>query len=731
MRIPPHRWLLCLTLILNSCEDSWFTSQETLQTDIEQAIAKKDFAQAAKSLHRARQLAKSDSLDIIEYNEAILDIVSGNCETARDRLQTLLTEHNQNHRIPETGSNLDIPQTTHENVFAARLHQALAIALQCPTNQSAQPGTNMPLILEHMYQAYFNGLDTRDQITKLLIDSEPPCAAFVSEAQGFTNNTAETAIEIVAGDIEQQASYVLCPQTGLWFNTHIRAHETLTGTIEMKPLPRSMALDDSSSLPYAQFHIDIFDTAISESGQSQPVASYTQPLPDFIPGAEDYQKLTLNLPAFTANHASNILIHLYPEHFGEGTCRIHIQHTANCDKLDDSATYTNDLKPIIYPLISGIEPRQFLLCPTRPDTFEIEIPASHYTLIGMVPLDSDALQDNAIQMRLINANGQELHSIPDTEGNLPGDHSAYMTIRPTQTQTQESDESSAPIWILVHNAEASSQKYQLIIGDNTQQMPVRYELFRADSSPCLPDDAQTTPTISLDEIQDKKSIQLPPVWICPDTEQTYRPEFSGQTDTLRVHTHAHFLSPDSLHADDVMLQALMQLPDDDRAYLVEDGTPTESPWGKIANMHSESLKKPFTADTRIRISTSKAISGFSIIDFSLPDDKQSDNRSDKSEQDENQKKQNKKEDKSKGNENENQSPDKPSETKATPKGPGTDGQGDESTPDPNASGHKAAKYDPTAYERDHINALLDALEQGDKYVPLSGSIDSQSSDKDW
>ena len=106
--------------------------------------------------------------------------------------------------------------------------------------------------------------------------------------------------------------------------------------------------------------------------------------------------------------------------------------------------------------------------------------------------------------------------------------------------------------IPVHNAEASSQKYQLIIGDNSQQMPVRYELFRANSSPCLPDDAQTTPTISLAEIQDKKSIQLPPVWICPDTEQTYRPELSGQTDTLRVHTHAHFLSPDSLHADDVV-----------------------------------------------------------------------------------------------------------------------------------------------------------------------------------
>ena len=69
----------------------------------------------------------------------------------------------------------------------------------------------------------------------------------------------------------------------------------------------------------------------------------------------------------------------------------------------------------------------------------------------------------------------------------------------------------------------------------------------------------------------------------------------------------------------------------------------------------------------------------------------------------------------------NKSPEKPSETPAAPKGPGTDTQGDESTPNENQPNGKASKLDLKEYEKDNIDALLDAIENGNFYVPLSGN----------
>ncbi len=723
-------WLSCVALLICGCEDSWLTPQQTLQSDIQQAVDQKQFGKAAKILHKAKKLAKSESHDAIEYNAAIIDILAGRCETAQQRLESLLQSNTRNQPAETFDDMPDLTQPVAENLFVARLHQALAIAMRCPTNPRKLSQQQTLESLEHMYKAYYNGMDTRDQISRMLYDMEPACPLFVPEDQGDGHHTAEDAIEITAPGEDQPSSFVLCPPSGLWFKTNLRAHESLSGYIEMQRLERTLTLDDSASLPYAQFHIDIFSPAKDGADLTAPAASFTQALPDTIPAPDDYQKLTLNLPEITATQTGSYLIHIYPEHLGEGRLQFHIQNTANCDKIDDNATYTNDLKPIVCQLNTAPEPQHFLLCPTRPDTFEIETAASSYSLVGFFSPQPDAPLDS-IHIQIRERNGQHLQRIDVEEGKLPGDQSAYMIIRPQRAKTPESDEAPAPVFVILHNADTTPAKFRLTIGDDAIKSPIQYDLFRADSTPCLPDDPLPTIPVNLDDIQNKKQIHLAPAWICPDDELNYRPVFSSNTPTLRVHTSAHFLSPDILHKDDAVLQAFMQLPDDDRAYLVENGAPADSPWGYLANMLSAALQKPFTADSRIRISTSKAASGFAIVGFSMPDDKQQDDKNDESNPDDKQNKKNQKEDKSKGKDNENQSPDKPSETKATPKGPGSDGQGDESTPDPNSTGNKAAKFDPAAYERAHIDALLDAIEQGDYYVPLSGEQDSQTTDKDW
>ena len=721
--------LMCLALCICGCEDSWFTPQQTLQSDIQQAIDQKQFRKAAGILHKAQKLAKSDSRDAIEYNTAILEIQTGNCESALHRLETLLSSHTQNQPTPEISSALDFTQPVQDNQFVAHLHQALSITMRCPASPQKPSIQQSIESLEHMYQAYYNGMDTRDQISRMLYDLEPACDFFIPEDQGDSHHSAETAIDIAVPSEEPNSSYVLCP-SGLWFKTHLRAHESFSGHVEMNRLERTLTLDDSASLPYAQFHIDIYEPTEDAASLPSPVTSFVQPLPDSIPVPDNYQTLRLNLPGFTAEKTGAYYIHIYPSHLGEARLQFHIKNTANCDKIDDNATYTNDLRPIIHPLNASPEPQHFLLCPSRPDTFVIETAASSYSLVGFVSSQPEAPVEN-VHLQIKDDRGQQLQRIDSDEGKLPGDQSAYMIIRPHRSNSPGTDDAPAPVYLLLHNAGTTPVKYRLTIGDDTLSDPIPYDLFRADSDPCLPKDPLPTIPVNLDEIQTQKRIQLAPAWICPDDELNYRPVFSSKTPTLRVHTNAHFLSPDMLHKEDAVLQAFMQLPGDDRTYLVENGAPADSPWGNLANLISAVLQKPFTADSRIRISTSKAASGFAIVGFSMPDDKQQDDKNDESNPDDKQDKQNKKEDKSKGKDNENQSPDKPSETKATPKGPGSDGQGDEFTPDPNSTGNKASKYDPAAYERAHIDALLDAIEQGDYYVPLSGEGDSQTTDKDW
>ena len=86
--------------------------------------------------------------------------------------------------------------------------------------------------------------------------------------------------------------------------------------------------------------------------------------------------------------------------------------------------------------------------------------------------------------------------------------------------------------------------------------------------------------------------------------------------------------------------------------------------------------------------------------------------------------------KSKNENKPSQDPQKPSNTPATPQGDGNDTKGNESTPSTTKNGN-ANLFDPQKTERDHIDALLDAIEQGDFYVPIPGSIPLSIPDKNW
>ena len=715
---------LATTCAICGCEDSLLSSQESLFSGIEQAIADKDYDTAAKRLKLARKLAKSDSVEIVEYNEAVLEILTHHCESATKRLEALLhIEDKDKHKFEFDMLDTETPDNPSENLFEARVHQALALAIRCAAaDKPRSPQTTLDSLI-HIYQAYFHGLDTREEISLMLQEAEPPCTDFVTNEQDQMATSINSPINL-DDDLQSPHTHTICPQHGLWFKKHIRAHETLSGTIELDALERTLILDDSRSLPYAQFHIDITEPA---QGNEMPVVrqTFVQPLPNDFPTADDYKSLSITLPPFTASVSNDYLIHVYPERLGEAQIHMHLSNMADCSKTDDGITYNESLDPVIVPLQSEDSPQEFLLCPTRPDTFELEIAAKQYTLVGMLPADQKLAND--LQIQIVRRNGQALPFVTAETGSLPQDSSSYTIIKPNVPKTS-SESDALTTFILIYHADSESETYQITFGNEKLKQPLSYKLHRDDSTPCMPDAPEETIPVNLSEIDEKKIIMLPPSWVCSDSTRSYKPTLSKDTTALRVQVSEFFISGIALQPDDVKLQSFMQLPNDERIYLVENGSPMKSSW--LNMVWAKSLQKPLTADSLIRVTTSKTTSGFTQLAFTIPEDSQQD-KSDKSSQDDKKQQQSQKEDESKGKDNENQSPEKPTETKATPKGPGTDGQGDESTPDENVKGDKAAKFDPAAYERDHIDALLDAIEQGNYYVPLSGEQDEKVSDKDW
>ena len=720
-----RKWCILLLLACSMVSACSFSEEKIKEriADIEKDIDLKDYDTARSKLKKYSSM--HDDF-IYHYNLTAIDIASGNCDQAKTDLEAMLTELEAKEDKPE--QNVLVLSQYKQNKLNGHIHLALAKAILCSENPKIKvEPQHYEEALAHLYTASTYGIELDDAILDVIHRWIPSCESFIGEWQ-IPAEQPDNAMEISA--LEGQ-ELTICPN-GVWLKVKARNHETLSANIELAPIPRQVWLDDSSKLPFAQLQIDVFNHIPDEN--DFPIAHFSQPLPKSLPSNEAYQSLSYPLNALHFEDDSTHYIHLYTKNNGELKLRFKYDKDANCQFIDDLTTYNAELEQTPAQLNPDAQLNELLLCPNRPDQFSFSLQGQQYALIALNEQPNAPKTDlpfsNPI-FQLLDANGKVIPISTEPVSSPSSMKTRIIHFKSSNKAADPENQEQQSEYILINNTADSLERYTLILSLPEQIQSIKYNISLSLSHECTPDNLNRELPLQLESIQQTRRIQYPPAWVCPNDSLTYRPMLPQDMPLLRAKVEHVFISDKHFLLSDIEMASYLSVASNPNQFLVENAQDDTSQWENALFIRNQLLLKPITSDTIFKLKTTPNGYGFSLISVSLNDE--DNNPDDSNESKENKENQDKKDqhDETQKQDNPNKSPDKPSETQATAKGAGEDTRGNESTPDEQASGDNAAKLDMQQYERDQIDDLLDTIEKGHYYVPLSGKVEELKSDKDW
>ena len=709
---------LCVSLavLCSACQMIFPDDPETRMARLSEDVSAGDFDAAMAELEEAREYADGASQRHLDFNRSVLDILSGKCDRARLELDALIK---LNKALDNGKATENISEHAH---FLAELHYAYGTALLCPVAMYEwAEEADFEQALSHFYIAESLGLDISGEIAKVISEWFPPCRSFISKEQ-LQATDADHALVAVAG----QASDVVMCKEGVWFKFEAREHEILNAHLELMPLDRKVWLDESSSLPFVQFRADFHEAPTGEETFGPATVHYEYPLPVGEIPEEDWQQLSVDLPEYVVKTAGTHYVHYYTIHNGEARLYANFSRRVDCGKIDDTVTYSEDLKQIPVRLEAGMTYDELTLCAGRPDRFEIELESGQQGLFGMeVPAeDRDNVAD--AKLTIYDADG---NVISEEDGALCKNSECYRMIR-HKTDPDIKDSYGTSSYVVLKNDTPEKRKYHLEIALGPNASSNEYSVVFEASVPCTGEAEAPEMTLELEELENKRYLTWQPRWLCPRQLRRYHPDIGKTAEVMRATVKVDYIGFGEVDERLMHFESYMLTGDDSREYSVETGELREPHWMPESSVVSRVLQKPVTRSIHFKSENEMRFGVFEIMDAVLPEDEDSEDKNSEEKKEEKEKKQEQGESKDK-QDKPNKTPEKPSETAATPHGKGTDTEGDESTPDEHAKGNKASQYDSRQHEKDHIDALMDDMERGLYYVPLPGQLPEHRSGKDW
>ena len=719
-----------------SCQSPFFDSPEETLEKIQEDIDRQDYAAAREKLDLARIQAKQQSMDTIAYNAALISILSGDCKQAEELLTKILDNFETTDER-EHANAYPLDAKAPGTLFHARVHQALGLALVCPTHPFASPSDEQfRKALQNDYTANTLGLDVRPEVTQIIQRWIPDCESFVPSWQKSADNP-ENALTIK--DI-RAPEFVVCPD-GVWIRVDARKHEKVRASFYMTPLNRKVYIDDSQKLPFSRLHADILAAPSDEHAFDEPVQFFLQPLPTGLPTEADYAAASYDFPDYTFTKSGIYYYHLYTENNGEARVHFTYHRIADCEHIDDLISYTEDLSPKNVWLMNGKTLQDMTLCPERPDNFQFTLEAKQYALITINKHDESLFSDHAPHVEVFDSQKRNVPTLSFENIHSLRNQSVFIPFLRKQKTTGKAVDSRYPMIILVHNNAGGEETFQLRIRQNSEwESSLHYDISYASSIDCSQKQPARTIPIDLSFIMHSKYYILPPVWLCPNQNIYLQPILPDNQTLLRTTMISHIFSDIPLHDDDFHFSSLLRMEADNRDYPVENSRRDVSQWIPGEFSANYALYNPITADTSLKLATGSGFQGFANLVIQIESQKQSDSDDSKPQEQDNAQKENSqdspnenaKKDKNKKDKDSAQgTPDKPSHEKTDAMTSGNDGAGDRSTPSADANNRNAAQFDPRQLEKDYLDALLDDIERGYFYIPIPGNDAAQDGGKPW
>ena len=708
---------LSAAVCVSACQMLFPDDSETRIARMSADVQSENFEAAMSELEEARKYADGSSQRYMDFNRSVLDILAGKCDRAQLELDALL----------KLNRALDSDEETEEisahAKFLAQLHYAYGTALLCPAAMYEwAEEADFEKALSHFYIAESLGLEISGEIAKVISEWFPPCRSFISQEQ----QPAMSAAHALKANSEVRPDCIVCKE-GVWFKVDARAHEILNAKLELVPLNRKVWLDESSTLPFVQLRVDLYESAETGEPQGAPVLQYAYPLPNGEIPEGNWKSLNIDLPEVVVEHSGVHYIHFYTIHNGEAQLYAHFSRSVDCGKIDDTVTYTEDLRQRAVKLESGKTYSKLMLCVGRPDRFEIELESGQQGLFGIeVPAQDRSNMANA-ELTIYDAEGNR---VPENDGEMCKKTGCFRKIR-HKTDADLKDNYGVSSYAILKNDSAEKRTYYLEIAQSADGQPNEYNVSFAASGHCTGEAEAAEQVLQLEDIEKTRYMSWQPIWLCPHQFRRHHPQLGTTSDLLRATVKLDYIGYEDGDSRLLHFESYMMTDIDAREYSVETGALRETHWQPERSVVSFVLQKPVTRSVHFRSENETRFGMFESLEVILPEDESSEDKQSEENRKEEKEKKDKQGESKDRQDKPNKNPEKPSETAATPQGKGSDTEGEESTPDEHAKGNKAAQYDPRQHEKDHIDALMDDMERGLYYVPLPGQLPEKRSGKDW
>lgn len=748
--------IICLgssiALLATSCHESAFPSDETQFERFERAIDKEDFSTAMRLLDDAALNAQSQHDEqIVEYNKAITEILSGKCDDAVARMKSLI--ENATEQRSTTFPHYPIPNDKISHDIHLGAHYLIATGLLCPTRPFPAPSQEkIEEAIQHLIHLIQYGEDHRNLLNFAYAMLFSPCQTFIS-ADEPKNNTYESALSL-AGTRGIVKEFTLCPNMDRWFSFQARQHEFLSLFLKLRAIERTFRIDDSSRLPYSHIQVVLYKAPAPGEKLGAPLATYEMPAPPEPPAPDDptFLRHQLEIPPIETSETGTYLVQFRTKDNGEARVTPVFTKKVNCAYSDDDSTYTPDFVQIPVKLKQGSSLTMQVICPSRPDLYQISLEPHQSVIVSLRSTDPKLIEDAvAIAVkdrfgRSYTANQPADRDASDSKRdnssidphNSKGKIRRFDVFKGSFRRSLSFEEYFYTLHILIENDLDTPNTVDLTLSSTDKFHGIRHSVTMNASLPCGKSHAPRVieRTLPLDKLNRDEVYFVPPEWLCPDDIVRYTPTLPATEKLFSATLQTSVIGRRAIPQNDFSLAAYITLPPDNKPFLAEASVQkTSSDWRGPHELFDYTLQKPMMQHTIIELEMQAHAQGFTFTTITPPsagEDRESENQKQEKNEEKRQQDPNKRDkNPSKDDNAPTPDPEKPSETPQTPQGQGDDTEGNESTPSPDAGEGKAHQFDPNQTERDYVDTLLDSIEQGQLEMPIQGQTHEKFPKKDW
>lgn len=741
-----------IVLLATSCHESVFPSDEAQFERFERAIDKKNFSTAMRLLDDAALNAKSQSDEqIVEYNKAIIEILSGKCDDAVTRMKSII--ENAAEQRSTTFPRFPTPDDKISHDIHLGAHYLIATGLLCPTRPFPAPSKEkIEEAIQHLIHLIQYGEDHRNLLNFAYAMLFRPCQTFIS-ADEPKNNAYESALSL-AGTHGIVKEFTLCPHMNRWFSFQARQHEFLSLFLKLRAIERTFRIDDSSRLPYAHIQVVLYKAPAPGEKLGDPLATYEMPAPPEPPSpdAPIFLRHQIEIPPIEASETGTYLVQFRTKDNGEARITPVFTKKVNCAYSDDDSTYTQDFVQIPVKLKQGGSLTMQVICPSRPDLYQISLAPRQSVIVSLRSTDPKLVED-AIAIAVKDGFGRSYAA------NQPADRDASESNREDSSTNPHDSEGKIrrfavfkgifrrslsfeehfyTLHILIENDLDTTNTIYLTLSSKDKFHGIRHSITMNASLPCGKSHAPriVERTLPLDKLNRDEVYFAPPEWLCPNDIVRYTPTLPAGDALFNSTLTTSLIGRNEIPKNDFNFTAYLTLPPENKPFISETSTlQLSSDWHGPHDLFDYILQKPMMPHTIIELETQAHAKGFAFMTIT-PTSSGKDRENENQKQDKNDEKQQNdpnKRDKnpSKDDNAPTPNPEKPSQTPQTPQGQGDDTEGNESTPTPDADPGNAHQFDPNQSERDYVDALLDSIEQGQLEMPIQGQTHEKLPKKDW